>query len=780
MTRGRDRDVAVRKITVPPETKLNESFDILVHYKFAGRRPGERQPGKLRLYRNRRYLGDLDVDLEEGENVLRIPQKIRPAEEKAGEGAGFYQYEAVIETARDSVTENNQAFGYTHVAGEARVLLVEGKPGEAEALQKVLRAGGVKNLEVRPPSAFPTTMTDLQLFDAVILSDVRAENFSAGEDGQMKLLHDCVESHGGGLVMVGGDQSFGVGGYFRTPVEEALPVSMDIRKKKMRASMALVIAIDQSGSMTATVPGGQTKIELANEAACQVVDLLDDEHQLGVVYVDTSPMWAKKIGPIGNRGGVKADIRRNRGGGGGIYVFTAIDAAYKALDGVEATIKHIILFSDAADSEQPDGCVERARKELAKGRTLTVIGMGTPQDVDARFLVDLSKAGNGRIYFTEDVRKLPRIFTEDTLIASKSAIVEKTFKPELTAAAAMLEGIDWRSVPSLHGYVTTTLKPRGEMLLKGLEDDPVLAKWQHGLGRSVAFTSDAKPRWGKDWLEWEGFRNLWPQVVRWVSRRRAQTDFRTQVAFEGGKGRVVVDAFDAGGEAQNFLDLEARVSTSDGKTSRLKLTQQGTGRYEADFPADGRGVYFATVADREGGIVGQAGAAVSYSPEFELRDYRKDLLEDASRLGGGKVLAAPRGIFEHRAEPARSAQEAWRLLLGLAVALLMVDVTCRRLGIPELAVALARRLARRPAGAARPAEPLPEPIARLKSARDGARERTVQAAAPIEIAPAVPSSARPDEGVSRAAEGKPVPAPEAADGYLGRLLDAKKKARGEK
>lgn len=775
----RGRDAAVEKITIPPDAKVGEAFDVTVHTRLAGVPRGETRKGILRLFRNRQLVGSFEVELAGGEDVFRIPQKIL-----AEEGAGGYEYEAVLQVADDSQHENNRAFGFTRVEGESRVLLIEGAPGLSRELAAVMRDAGIRNLDVAGPGAFPQTMPELQTYDAVILQDVPAFAFTAGATGQMQLMKDFVENHGGGLLVVGGPHSYGLGGYFRTPIEDALPVTMDIKKRKMRASMALVIAIDQSGSMSATVPGGQTKIQLANEAAVKVVEMLDERDQLGVVYVDTAPKWAVRVVRLtaGAKSGVIRDIRSNHGGGGGIYVYSALEAAYAALDKVEALIKHVILFSDASDSEQQENCVQRAIKERGKGRTLTVIGMGRETDCHGDFLKDLAKAGDGRIVFVEDVRKLPEIFTSETVTASKSAIVETTFQPKLTGPFTGVQGIDWATCPPLHGYVTTTLKPRGEKILEGTEEDPVLSKWQFGLGRSAAWTSDAVPQWSKDWIGWEGYRKLWPQLVRWSARRRAAGDHRMAMTLENGRGRVSIDAFDAKGDPVNFLDLTARVSGPDGRSSAVRLAQRGSGRYEAEFPADSSGAWFVTVGDREQNVVARAGGAVSYPPEFRAPEGRIELPSTIARATGGKVLDLPQGIFEHSGTPAESPREIWPWLLAAALAALMLDVACRRLPLPELAAAGWDRLRFRRAKA-EPKGPANELLERLKAAKESAAaavepppakpsasvERILRSAPPPPDAPApapVPETAPP-----------PPTAPEAGPAYLQRLLDAKKKAK---
>ncbi|MHC4607693.1 MAG: VWA domain-containing protein [Planctomycetota bacterium] len=755
------RDVAIRKITVPGDVKLKEAFEVTVHTRVSGAASDRAVPVRLHVWRNREYLGSLETEVRPGDDAIPIPQKIRPKKEEKGEGAGFYEYEVVVESREDGVGDNNRAFGFAHVEGEPRIAYVEGKSGESRALKQALLDAGVSNLQVLTPALLPDTPAALQRYDAVILSDVSAQYFSGGEGGTMKMFHDYVEGQGGGLVMIGGDRSFGVGGYYRTYIERVLPVSMDIRKKKYRASMATVIAIDQSGSMSMTVPGGQTKIQLANEAACRAVDLMREDDWVGILYVDTSPKWAVDMGPVVDKQDIFDKIRSNQGGGGGIYVKTALWEAWRVLEKVDAVIKHIILFSDASDSEQQEGCVSRAKKERKRGRTLTVIGMGSKMDCHAKFLENLAKAGDGRYYITNDVRNLPRIFTEDILIASKSAIVEKTFQAIPVASAAMIDGIDWAKAPPLHGYVTTTLKPRGEMILQGLEEeDPLLAKWQYGLGRAVAFTSDAKAKWARDWMGWESFGKFWAQILRWVSRRTAAVPFRTRVYFEQGRGRIVVDAYDEKGDPQNFLDLRAHVTHRDAQPQKIRLQQKASGRYEAEFDAD----------------------------KFDPAPARLHLLRDLSRSGNGRLLDAPAGIFRLSGRIARAPLEIWPTLLALALALLLLDVLCRRLAIPDLALAAVERAAAfvRLRRLEKKAAPSPE-LSRLMEAKSRAIEE--QEPAPSAPAPELEKIFKKTRRPSKAAdapaaeteekkeEKKRVPKPASAESYTARLLEAKKRAR---
>ncbi|MEK7448753.1 MAG: glutamine amidotransferase [Planctomycetota bacterium] len=595
------------------------------------------------------------------------------------------------------MAENNRAYAHTFIRGETSVLLLENTSGPSP-LSEFLRQSGIKNLDIHQNTGALTDLAALQRYDAVVLNNFPAREFIGGETGQMQLLHDYVQAHGGGVVMIGGENSFGVGGYYQTPIEKLLPVSMDITKKKHKALMTLIIVIDQSGSMSMTVPSGRTKIEIANEAAARTVQLLSEYDQVGILYVDTNPKWAVPVQPAKDKNKICEAIRSNRGGGGGIYVYSGLVAAYRAMEKATTPIKHIILFADAADSEQKEGCFPLAKDNLKNRVTLTVIGMGTINDCDASFLNKLAREGEGRFYLTPDLADLARIFTEDTMIASRRAINEKPFIPKQVGAASFTEGIDWSKTPTLYGYVTTAMKNRGEELLRGLEDDPLLAKWQYGLGRSVAFTSDAGHRWAKDWVNWEGSRKLWTQLLRWVSRKQEDNHYPTQILFEEGQGRLLLDAISLDGKTSaglTGLTLRAFISNPEQKTTEVTLAPRGSGRYEIEFPASASGVYFATVVDENNNIVAQVGNALSYPLEYKVAPVKSYFLQDIAETGNGQVIRPDSNIFQHTAKPVRVPQGIWQTLILISLLLLVAEIAVRRLVIPETVPAWVRKQLRR-------------------------------------------------------------------------------------
>jgi uncharacterized membrane protein len=334
----------------------------------------------------------------------------------------------------------------------------------------------------------------------VVLVDVRR----LGTNQMERCNH--VRDMGGGLVAVGGPTSYGVGGYFDTPLEDTLPVDMAIRDEKRRPSLAIVFIIDHSGSMSET-SGGVEKLELAKEAAARSVELLFPTDRVGVIAFDDTAAWVvpdrSRIRWVVNSIGT---IRS----GGGTDIMAGLRAMAEDLPSDPANVKHVILLTDGG--ADPTGIPELVQRLYAEnGITLSTVAVGRDA---APFLEDLAELGGGRYHFTADASSVPSIFTEETTLASRAYIVEEPFFPTLANSSPILTGV--ASVPRLYGYVATSAKPLAQVILKSEKDDPILAAWQYGLGRSVAFTSDATGHWGRDWVAWQNFPAFWVQAVRYT------------------------------------------------------------------------------------------------------------------------------------------------------------------------------------------------------------------------------------------------------------------------
>ena len=320
--------------------------------------------------------------------------------------------------------------------------------------------------------------------------------------GQMRALQTYVRDFGGGLVVVGGDNAYGPGGYARTPLEDMLPVRMDLRGKSVSASVALMLVVDVSGSMGGG-PGGASKMDLAKEAAIAAVELLGEYDQVGVLAFDDQNHWMIQPTFASDLAPIEEAIGRMQPGGG-TEIYPALKESFHAIAPIEAKVKHIVLLTDgqAPRGDYP-GLMQQMRDASV---TLSTIGIGT--DADTQLLQELAQLGNGRYYDGNDPFDLPRLLVKETQQVQRAAIVEQDFTPIAVASSPATAGIDFRQAPQLRGYVATTPKPQATVLLASSQLDPVLSEWQYGLGRVLAWTSDASNRWSSRWLEWPGFHGV--------------------------------------------------------------------------------------------------------------------------------------------------------------------------------------------------------------------------------------------------------------------------------
>lgn len=653
-------EVLVERLVVPQEVKFGESFLVRV-VAWSARATS----GRVSLYRDGEFVGAQPVKLAAGKNVFAYQQAVARG--------GFHIFQARLEAPDDVIAENNRGIGLVAVRGKPRVLYVEKDRDQGANLLNALRSQNLQ-VEMVGPEGLPTTAGGFNQYDSVILSNVSALRMSKR---QLTLVRNYVRDHGGGLVMLGGDESFGVGGYYRTPVEEALPVTMEARQKVEIPSLAVVLVLDRSGSMETSVDGRFSKLDLAKEAAQLVVELLDERNEVGVIAFDTAWNWVVPMGPAKDKDRIIKEISTIKAGGG-TDLFPPLKEAYQTVYDRSALLRHVLVLSDgevtAADFA---GLVRRMQKDK-----ISVSSVSIGKDSDVRFMTDLSRWGRGRFYYTEDAFSIPRILTLETQLASKASIIEQAFRPILTHGShEIIQNVGWDQVPPLGGYVSSTPKPTSDVLLVSHQRDPVLAAWRYGLGRSVAFTSDAKAKWGVLWVKWDDYGKLFGQMVRWSLRTTQRREVVASVVQRGERGEIQLEAVDEKGDFVNFLDANTGVVRPDKTRQVFSLEQVGPGRYRGGFEAAEQGAYLVGVSERKDKkLLGSevASLVVPYSPEHRALAANEGLLRDVVSIAGGAFPATPGQVFTQDRRVARVRVDAWPYLLGLALLLFLPDVALRR------------------------------------------------------------------------------------------------------
>jgi Mg-chelatase subunit ChlD len=655
-------------VDAPSHLRRGESFDLNVTIQAS-------QPTSavLRVLAGDVIAYEATHDLRRGTQTFSLPLK-------AGE-PGFIRYQVQIAPAQDGFHQNNRLDAFSLVEGPPRILVVAPAPGEimpgggtrpddsAAVIQSLQAAGFTVTLIT--PSLLPSSLPSLAQYNAVALVDVPARQLG---QNQMDALRVYVHDLGGGLVAIGGPTSFGVGGYYGTPLEEALPVEMQIKDETRRPSLAIVFIIDRSGSMSDS-SGGAVKLELAKEAAARSVELLFPTDRVGVIAFDDTASWVVPMTDMSDPDSVVNAIGTIQSGGG-TDIMAGLQAMAKILPGDPALVKHVVLLTDGG--ADPTGIPELVQKLFEEnGITLSTVAVGRDA---APWLEDLAATGGGRYHFTADPSAIPSIFTEETTLASRAYIVEETFFPTQVSASPILSNIE--SLPALYGYVAASPKNLARVILESPKHDPILAAWQYGLGRAVAFTSDATGRWARDWVTWPGFPTFWAQAVRYTLGSTQNASLELSVANEGEAARLLLDTINRNGTYLNGMKIEANIVGPNGEIESVVFRQIAPGRYETSFHPTAQGVYLIRINGQgaDGSFSQTAGWTMTYSPEYARIESDPDLLLRLAALANGTVGSAdPTDIFDHNLNASRAARPIWPWLVALAALLLPFDIASRRL-----------------------------------------------------------------------------------------------------
>ncbi|MCP5558007.1 MAG: VWA domain-containing protein [Verrucomicrobiaceae bacterium] len=652
-------DARVRDLK-PSRSRLHEGASLSLEVTLDSTVDGD---GVLKLYENGVEVDQRPVKLLAGQSKVETFQRTPNARD-------IYKYRATLEgITGDTMTANNDALAIVDVRGRLRLLYLEGDAVEGAILVQAMQKEGIE-LDLRQPGAVPGTLAQLAGYDGVILSDIAAHQVG---EATMVALRDFVDKLGGGLLMLGGTHSFGLGGYVGTPVEDLLPVRLRARDEEEKQSAALALVIDRSGSMAGE------KLEMAKSAAIATAEVLGHTDFLGVYAFDSTAYVVAPMTRLAATSAVAAQIS-TLAPGGGTNLQPAFEQARAALQQVKAKVKHMIVLTDGQTTG--DGYEAMASQCRADGITISTVAIGDGSHVG--LLQAIASAGGGQAYNTRDAKSITRIFTQDTLMHTGRMMREEPFDAVVAEKHPLLAGLEPWDAPPLLGYVKAVRKATAQVPLVTDVGDPLLAHWRFGLGKVTAFTSDAKSRWASLWISrWPSFSRFWSQVLRETARPPQGRRMDLACVMVGGQARVSVDLMADSGNRANDAMVQAKVFFADADALaapletqvQLPLGQSAPGMYEGGFRPEKPGIYL--VQAQAGSEMVSAGLVYQPSTEVSLGTVDDEALRQVTAATGGRVLQSGEQPILEQVKVSEYV-ELWPSLIATLVALFLLDTMVRR------------------------------------------------------------------------------------------------------
>jgi Mg-chelatase subunit ChlD len=671
-TELREAGVAVDFVNV--ETGLGSDVIVLGVDAPVTARVGDDVPVTVRFRST--ISGSGTVAISAGEDQIEVPVDLVPGTKQVdvalpADAAGVLRIRTVLDIPGDAVPENDGGEALVRVLGPAKVGVVAGKIGEGDDLVRALAAGGI---DADPLTAVPAA-AELLGYDAMLLVNVPAPGEDIAAD-----LAAFVEDLGRGLVVIGGDQAFGLGDYQNTVLEDLLPVTSDPEDFIRRQPVAEVLVIDTSGSMAACHcddttrrndfdTGGINKTDISRAGAGLAIGALQPTDRVGVLAFTSGTRWALPLAEKPS-GDVVAAALATLTPQGDTEISVALREALDVLRDAPEEIRHIVLFTDGWGDDAD--LLTVAQDIAAEGITLSVLGTGEGTGETLRRMASL---GGGQFYPGRDLQSVPEVFVEETLRVARPLVAEGSFVPALGAASQVTAGLT--ATPPLRGYVLTTAKPTATIPLEIGPGDPLLATWQRGLGRATTWASDATTRWSADWVTWDGFVDFWGRVVGDVLP--AGRDAPPAVRLDGGSLAISY-------ETAAPLDAVAiaQVRDGDGQVTSVPMQRTGEDSFAVQVPVAAEGAHWVAVrVEGPDGLIasGSSGIVAGYPDEFAFREPDPELAADVTEATGGRIEPAPEDLYASAATRGAAEQDLWPWLVGGALALFLADVALRRLVI---------------------------------------------------------------------------------------------------
>ncbi len=599
------------------------------------------------------------------------------------EGYNTYSFRIYPEKP-NAIPENDCADNILFVECSKKILHI-GPP--QSPLLKLAAANGIK-MQNMPPGSVEISLSSLATYGSVIIENTAANQI--GYAGQTALKAFVIDL-GGGFMMTGGKAAFGSGGYFRSPVEEILPLTLEIRRDHRKLTTAVVVALDRSGSMTAQAEGGLQKMDLANRGTTAVLDLLTDNDMFGVIAVDSQAHEIQNLSAIGSkRLKIHKKILSIKSMGGGIFVYEALSHSAKMISSAKTATRHIVLFADAADSEVPGDYANLLKTVQKNGISVSVIGLGSEKDCDALLLKDIASIGGGNIFFSNRAEELPQLFAQDVISIVKGAFIEEEIPISFATDLPLIAKIPDSSPPSIGGYNVCFLKPRASVgiLTSDENKSPILSFNEIGCGRSIAFTAELAGDFSGPFRGWKDAGSLFLSCIRWMNPPDVQdNNFFIRTQRDDGCVKISMELdperkrepFSASPEILVMLENKAEISK---KT--IKMNWEDANRLSAKIatPLSGTVYCYILVKDPKGRkITLRAGAFQEpYPQEFKPEknpNRGRFFLEKLSKMTGGKERLSIDKIFEG-ASSSTASFPLWHILAVVAIFVFISEIAIRR------------------------------------------------------------------------------------------------------
>ena len=658
ITGEKGNEVYVDSVKVPDNISVGEEFSVSIDIK-----SNYATKAKLSLFSGRTKVGEQEVQIQKGKNSFVFKDK--------QDSGGFKGYRVLIEADEDTNKANNEYSTFTNVMDRPTILIINGIKGDSTALENILVNSGA-NIKKISPGAAPSTLNELLEYKTVVLNDVHKDDLT---NGFMENIEAYVRDYGGGLVTFGGEDSYALGGYKDTSLEKVLPVYMDKRGKNEVPAISINLIIDKSGSMSAE-GGGVSKLTLAKEAAMKALENLREVDEISVIAFDDTYDVVVPLQKVGDKEAIKElisgiQIR------GGTSIYPALEQGYNIQLESNAKIKHTILLTDGQDGYGYDNYLNLLQGFNDNNVTLSTVAVGEGANSD--LLSQLASIGRGRSYYTDIYTDIPRIFAKEVLLSAGTYIINEEFTPKILSNHEILAGVKTSDgIPSLLGYIGTSIKENAVEILSSSHDEPILAAMQYGIGRTVSFTSDVNGQWSKNYLSWEYGPQLIKNMVYFTIPKYGEEGY-LNITQEGNEAKIEFYNDNISKDAK----VKGIYNGENGEEGEFDLTQVEPGKFSANIPLDSLGFYNFNIREEENGEITNSykGAfALQYSDEYKFNT-NAEKLDVVVKETKGSFINKPEEVFEGKLQREYKKINLTNSLLVLSILLFMLDIAYRRLNL---------------------------------------------------------------------------------------------------